>query len=231
MRLRILTRLMLAAVILVPALLAARPASANVFRLILYRRNCETVTAYVVYDSFSVGVRPTYAVFQVDVNGNGVFGEAGEPTRYVRLNEQLRGQSLVSARMSFPAQKEGKTIAVTAYELDSAGNKVSDQLEPVSYVCANKPAFDRLPANTGIVIPGVGVTAKVNVEALSVYSLPSRDSILLGGLGRSQQLNVIARNTRGDWVKIEFQGGAGWIMWQTQALLLGPYQTLPIAEE
>lgn len=231
MRLRFVTRLMFAMAILFPALISTHPASANVFRLILYRRNCESVTAYVVYDSFSVGTRPTYAVFQVDLNGNGVFGEAGEPTTYVRLNEQLAGQSLVSTRLRFKAQKEGTPIAVTAYELDSAGTLVSGQLEPVQYVCANRPVFDRLPANTGIVIPGVGVTAKVNVEAIQVYSAPSADSTLLGGLARGQQVNVTARNRRGDWVKIEFQGGAGWLMWQTQVLLLGPYQELPIAEQ
>jgi hypothetical protein len=225
---RNLTRLILAGVILLPVVFAAQPASANVSRLVLHRRTCTSITAYVVYDSFSGGIAPFYAVFTVDLNGNGIFGEAGETTSYVQLNSKLGESSMAGTHMLFPVQDEGTTIAVTAYEVDSAGRPVSPQLEPVSYQCANRPAFDPIPPNTGIAVPDVGITARVAVQAVKVYSEPSVNSVLLGGLGNDQVVNVKARNERGDWVKIDFRGGDGWIMWQTQVYLIGPYKTLPV---
>lgn len=226
---RALTRLILVGLMTLPVLLSAHPASANVSRLTLHRRNCAGVTAYVVYDSFSVGTAPYYAVFQADVNGNGVFGEAGEPTRYAKLVSDGGGQVLASARLNFKPQPEGTVIAVTAAEIDSAGNLVSGQLEPIRFECKNRPAFELLGGPEGIVIPpGLAVTATVNVERISVFSAPSGNAIVLAGLGRGQTVNVRGRNTRGDWVLIDFEGGSGWIMWQTQALLFGPYQSLPI---
>jgi hypothetical protein len=135
---------------------------------------------------------------------------------------------MVSTHMRIPVQDEGTTISVTAYEVDSAGRAVSAQLEPVSYQCTYRPAYDPIPPNTGIAIPGVGITARVTVQAVKVYSKPTIDSVLLGGLGNDQVVNVKARNQRGDWVKIDFQGVDGWIMWQTQVYLIGPYRTLPV---
>jgi hypothetical protein len=170
-------------------------------------------------------------VFAVDLNGNGIFGEAGEISSHVRLNSTLGAESMVSTHMRIPVQDEGTTISVTAYEVDSAGRPVSAQLEPVSYQCANRPAYDPIPPNTGIAIPGVGITARVTVQAVKVYSKPTIDSVLLGGLGNDQVVNVKARNQRGDWVKVDFRGVDGWIMWQTQVYLIGPYRTLPIATE
>jgi hypothetical protein len=208
-------------------LLAPTPARANVTGVVLHTRTCGTVTAYLSYDSFSEGAPPFFAVFAVDLNNNGVFGEASEPIRYIRVVTG-GGLQLVGARMAFRALPEGSTIAVTAYEIDSAGVQVSRQVEPVRYTCAHRPAKDPLPPNTGIPIPGVGVVAKVRIDAVTVYSGPSAFSSPLGGLGKGAFVNVVARNQRGDWVQVEFKGRLGWIMWQTQAILFGPYSTLPV---
>lgn len=228
MRLRFMVRLVLVGALMLPVMLNAAPASANVTRLVLHRRTCQNVTAYAVYDGFSGGVPPFYAVFAADLNGNGVFGEPGEPVTYVRVNSTIEEPSTVGTRLTFRALPEGSTISVTAYEVDNAGNLVSAQLEPVSYECTHRPALDPLPANTGITAPTVAVTARILVESVRVYSGPSGDSMILGALGRNAIANVTARNARGDWVRIDFQGGAGWIMWQTQAALIGPSARLPV---
>ena len=216
-------------VLVVGTLLAVvpMPAYANVTALVLHTRTCGTVTAFLRYDSFSEGAPPFYAVFAVDLNNNGVFGEASEPIRYTRVAPS-GGPGLVGGRMAFRALPEGSSIAVTAYEIDSVGVQVSRQIEPVRYTCAHRPAKDPLPPNTGIPIPGVGVVAKVRIAALTVYSGPSAFTTPIGGLGRGAFVNVVARNQRGDWVQVEFKGGLGWVMWQTQAILFGPYSTLPV---
>jgi Bacterial SH3 domain len=214
-------------VIILSTLLAPSPAHANVTAIVLHTRTCGTVSAFLRYDSFSEGNAPFWAVFAVDLNNNGIFGEAGEPIRYVRV-APTGEQQIVGARMVFRALPEGSSIAVTAYEVDSTGVPVSRQIEPVRYECAHRPAKDPLPPNTGIPIPGVGIVAKIRVAALTVYSGPSVNTEPLGGLGRGALVNVVARNQRGDWVQIQFKGQLGWIMWQTQALLLGPYSTLPV---
>jgi hypothetical protein len=61
----------------------ARPASANVYSLVLGRRTCESVTAFVLYDSFSAGQPPFLAGFAVDLDGDGNHGEteAGQTVR------------------------------------------------------------------------------------------------------------------------------------------------------
>src|SRR5436190_1532270 len=110
-------------IVLVVGLLLAfapMPVYANVTALVLHTRTCGTVTAYIAYDSFSEGTAPYYAVFAVDLNNNNVFGEAGEPLRYTKVSPTGEAQ-LVGARLVFKALPEGSSIAVTAYEIDSAG--------------------------------------------------------------------------------------------------------------
>jgi hypothetical protein len=217
-------------IVLVVGLLLAfapMPAHANVNALVLHTRSCGTVTAYIAYDSFSEGGAPFFAVFAVDLNNNNVFGEAGEPIRYVRVSPTGDPQ-LVGARLAFRALPEGSSIAVTAYEIDSVGVAVSRQIEPVRYVCTHRPAKNPLPPNTGIPIPGVGVVAKVRIPAVTVFSGPSAYTAALGGLGKGALVNVLARNQRGDWIEVDFRGQLGWIMWQTQVILFGPYSTLPV---
>ncbi len=226
-RFRIVAGVALVTTLILSLLLTQTPANANVTRLVIHRRTCGTVTAWVVYDSFSEGNPPFWAVFAVDLNGNGVYGEAGEPMQYVKLQGTGEAQQ-VGTRLTFKALPEGSTISVTAYEVDSAGTPVSKQLQPVSYTCAHRPALDPQPPNTGIAIPGVGIVAKVNVTAVKVYGGPNVKSDVLGGLGKGAYVNVTARNERGDWFQIEYKGQPGWIMWQTQALIFGPYSTLPV---
>ncbi len=209
------------------AALVPMPVYANVTALVLYTRTCGTVTAFITYDSFSEGNPPFFAVFAVDVNNNGVFGEAGEPIRYVKLSATGQAQ-VIGARLAFALVPEGSTIAVTAYEVDSAGVPVSPQVEPVRYQCAHRPAKDPLPPNTGIAIPGVGIVARIRFSGVVVYTGASVNSTPIGGLGDGALVNVTARNQRGDWLQIQYKGQLGWIMWQTQAILLGPYSTLPV---
>jgi hypothetical protein len=225
-RYRIVALSLLIPALIFGALSMATPARANVTALVLHTRTCGTVSAFIAYDSFSEGILPFWAVFVVDLNGNGKFGEAGEPMRYVKLT-QIGQVQQVGAQLRFAPLSEGSEIAVTAYELDSAGTQVSRQIEPVKYVCKHRPAKDPLPPNTGIAVPGVGIVAKVNITAITVYSGPTVKSEPLGGLGLGAFVNVVARNQRGDWVQIEYKGGLGWIMWQTQVLLFGPFTSLP----
>src|SRR5688500_9797120 len=95
-------------VLVVGTLLAPTPAFANVTAIVLHTRTCGTVTAYLSYDSFSEGGPPFYAVFVVDLNNNGIFGEANEPIRYVRVATG-GGLQLVGARLAFRALPEGST--------------------------------------------------------------------------------------------------------------------------
>jgi hypothetical protein len=209
------------------ALAETSTAQANVTRLVLTRRTCGTVNAFLTYDGFSEGTPAFYNVVAVDLNGNGIYGEAGEPIQYIKITPG--GQSvLVGAQLRFVPLPEGSTISVTAYEVDSAGVPVSKQVPPVSYQCKHRPALSTLPENTGIIIPGVSVVAKVNRAAITVYSQPSAASTPLGGLGRGDTANVLAWNQRHDWLQINFNGQSGWIMWRTQVILLGPYTTLPV---
>jgi len=202
-------------------------AEANVTRLILTRRTCGTVNAYLTYDGFSEGTPAFYNVVAVDLNGNGVYGEAGEPTQYIKITPG--GQAvLIPAQLRFAALPEGSTISVTAYEVDSAGVAVSKQISPVSYQCTHRPATNTLPENTDIKVPAVSIVAKINRAAITVYSAPTASSTPLGGLGRGDQVTLLARNQRGDWVQFYFKGQLGWIMWQTQAIMFGPYTTLPV---
>jgi hypothetical protein len=226
-RFRYITWLFVIVALIFVALAETSTAQANVTRLVLTRRTCGTVNAFLTYDGFSEGTPAFYNVVAVDLNGNGVYGEAGEPTQYIKITPG--GQTvLVGAQLRFPALPEGSTISVTAYEVDSAGVPVSKQVSPVSYQCSHRPAISTLPENTGIIIPGVSIVAKVNRAAITVYSEPSASSTPLGGLGRGDTANVLARNQRGDWVQIPFKGQKGWIMWQTQVILFGPYTTLPV---
>lgn len=209
------------------ALAGTTTAQANVKRLVLARRTCGTVNAFLTYDGFSEGTPAFYNVVAVDLNGNGVYGEAGEPIQYIKITPG--GQTvLVAAQIRFAALPEGSTISVTAYEVDSAGVPVSKQVSPVSYQCTHRPATKTLPENTGIVIPAVAVVAKVNRPAITVYSEPTASSTPLGGLGRGDEATVLAQNQRGDWVQISFKGQNGWIMWRTQVIMLGPFTELPV---
>jgi hypothetical protein len=224
----ILARLLALLLMCAALLTAAAPASANVSAIVLHRRTCSVVSAYAVYDGFSGGSAPFYAVFAADLNSDGVFGGSGEPKVFIKLNTALRQASLVNTRLRFSVP-EGTVVAVTAYEQDSNGALVSGQLSPVSYACTNRPAYDPLPPNTGIAIRGVGVTAKVQVDLLKVYSEANAESTVIGGLIVGAEVNVKAINSRGDWVQVDLGGGnLGWIMWQTQAYLFGPYKQLPV---
>ena len=218
--------LLLATVLILAALISVHPARANVTDLALFRRTCGTVNAFITYDGFSEGRPAFFAVFAVDLNGNGVFGEAGEPVKYIKVVPGGSTQ-LVGATLVFPPVPEGSSIAVTAYEVDSAGVPVSRQVEPVRYTCAHRPAKDKLPSNSSIVLPPVAVVAKINVRAVVVYSQPTVQSSVVGGLGRGALVTVIASNQRGDWVEVQTGGQTGWIMWETQAILFGPYADLP----
>lgn len=221
--------LLITVLIALSLMMTAAPARANVTRLVLHTRNCEAVTAYAVYDGFSTGSAPFYAVFAADLNGNGQFGEASEPIAYVRVNNTSGEPSTAGARLRFEALPEGSTIAVTAYEVDRRGRLVSAALEPVSFECTNRPALDPIPANTGIMIPGVSVIADITAASVTVYETPSGNAAIVGGLAENARVDAVARNQRGDWVRILFPGGGtGWIMWQTQATLLGPWRSLPV---
>jgi hypothetical protein len=209
------------------ALEQASPAQANVTRLILTRRSCGAISAYLTYDGFSEGTPAFYNVVAVDLNGNGVYGEPGEPLQYIKITPG--GQSvLVGAQLRFAPVPEGSTISVTAYEVDSAGVPVSKQITPVTYQCKHRPATNTLPENSDIAVPAVSVIAKINRNNITVYSEPRASSTPLGGLGRGDEVNLLARNQRGDWVEFYFKGQKGWIMWQTQVIMLGPYMTLPV---
>lgn len=228
MRFRSVFRLLLAALIMGSILVAVQPARANVSQLVLHRRTCEAVTAFVTYDSYSVGVSPFFVVFQADLNNNGAYGEAGEPTLYVQVTPG-RGESIdVGARLTFNALDEGSTISVTAYEVDSAGRQISAPLTPISYPCTNRPVLTRLPSTPPPTTANAVVTAQITDASVNVYSGPSVTSTLIGGLAKGMVVNVTGRNARGDWAQIQFEGGTGWFMWNTSAFLWGPYQKLPV---
>lgn len=228
MKLRAALRLSLALSLLAPLLLSASAAEANINSLSVHRRTCSQATAFVNYDGFSGGTAPYYIAFTVDLNDNGIFGEVGEPTLFAEVSGN--GSPLViGRRLTFRNQREGSFIAVTAYEVDSEGFFVGGPLEPVRYSCTNRPALNATASNTGIV-PRIAVVARVFVNRVEVYSAPSATSTLVGGLGLGQQVDVLGRNARNDWVQIRFNGGTGWIMWQTQARLSGAFAQLPIVE-
>ena len=214
------------ALLLIDLVMTTTPANANITKLVVTHRTCGTLTAYLTYDGFSEGIQAFYGVFAVDLNNNGVFSEAGEPILYIKLT-QGGGPQLIGGQMRFAPLPEGSTIAITAYEIDSAGVPVSKQVEPVAYQCLHKPARDILPENTGVDNPTVGVVAKVRHSGLIVYSAPSYYSAKLGGLGKGAFLNVLALNARGDWAQVQYKGKLGWIMWATQTVMLGQYSTLP----
>ncbi len=228
MKTRAALRLILALSLLAPLLLSASAAEANINSLSVHRRTCSQATAFVNYDGFSGGTAPYYIAFTVDLNDNGIFGEVGEPTLFAEVSGN--GSPLViGRRLTFRNQREGSFIAVTAYEVDSEGFFVGGPLEPVRYSCTNRPALNATASNTGIA-PRIAVVARVFVNRVEVYSAPSATSTLVGGLGLGQQVDVLGRNARNDWVQIRFNGGTGWIMWQTQARLSGAFAQLPIVE-
>src|SRR5215470_14532602 len=155
-RFRFLTWFIVVIALIFVALTETSTAQANVTRLVLTRRTCGTVNAYLTYDGFSEGTPAFYNVVAVDLNGNGVYGEAGEPLQYIKITPG--GQSvLVGAQLRFAPVPEGSTISVTAYEVDSAGVPVSKQITPVSYQCKHRPATNTLPENPDIPVPAVSV--------------------------------------------------------------------------
>lgn len=209
---------------------AAAPAQATTTALTIHTRSCAYVTAYADYDGYSQGTAPFYAAFTVDLDNDGIFGEPGEPTNFVTLTEGGTTPIQASTRLRFRALKQGAPISVTVYETDAEGVLVNGPEEAVQYVCRNRPDTAPLQGNTGGATPNVAVVARVFVESIPVYAEPDASSKLLGGVGRDQAFFVQGRNSRGDFVKIDFPGGSGWIMWQTQARLLGPWATAPILE-
>ncbi|MDW8298526.1 MAG: SH3 domain-containing protein [Anaerolineae bacterium] len=226
MKTRALMRLVVTVSLLAPLLLSASSAEANINGLTVHRRTCSQVTAYVNYDGFSGGTAPYFIAFTVDLDNDGVFGEVGEPTQFAQVSGN--GTPLVvGRRLTFRNQREGTFIAVTAYEVDSEGFFVGGPLEPVRYSCTNRPALNATASNTGIT-PQIAVVARVFVNRVEVYREPSASSALIGGLALGQQVDVLARNARNDWVQIRFGGGTGWIMWQTQVRLSGAFSQLPV---
>jgi hypothetical protein len=209
-------------------LITVTPAHANVSNLVLLRRSCGAINTLVTYDSYSEGRPPFFAVITADLNNNGVFGEAGEPTTMIRVKTGGNQRISVQGFLRFRPVPENSTISVTAYEVDSEGIKVSPELTPVSYQCTHRPALTALPNNENNSGANVAVTVRVAVSAITVYSQPSATTTILGGLPKGARANVLAINRRGDWIQIDFQGGQGWIMWKTQAILIGPYSKLPV---
>jgi len=205
----------------------ANCARADISQLQLGQRSCGSVSAFVQYDSFSEGNPPFYAVFTVDLNNNGIFGESNDPIVYVLVGPG-GSPGTVSAQINFPAVPEGSPIAVTAYEIDSAGAYVSPQLPPVSYICAHRPAVVPASANPGAPVPQVAVTVKITANAVQVYDRPSATGNIIDGLPHSAIVNVLGRNNRGDWILVQYGNTSGWIMWVTNAILFGPYQQLPV---
>src|SRR5258708_13406375 len=90
----------------------------NVVSVSFYRRSCGVVNAYATYDGFSEGTPAYYVAFAVDLNDNGIFGEAGETVRYIKTFP-TGGPVLFGSRLTFKALPEGSTIAVTPYEVDN----------------------------------------------------------------------------------------------------------------
>jgi hypothetical protein len=210
------------------------PASANVNTLIVGRRTCETATAYVLYDGFSAG-HPVYlAAFTVDLDGDGVYGEAeaGERTIFTNLGAGSSPSGYVKGVLKFSAVPEGTKISISAYEVDSNGRTVSRQLPAVSYTCTNRPQTKQIPADVPFVIPAVAVTARVTAETLSIYDSPKgTESKIVGGLAQGAIVTAIGRNSRGDWLQIAFGSGTAWIMWNTNAIVFGPYKSLPVTAQ
>src|SRR4051794_14306787 len=88
-RLRALFAGVIAVTVVLSAMTEVHRVHANISRLVLHTRTCGTVSAFAVYDSYSEGIAPFWAVFSIDLNGNGIFGEANEPTRYFTLTPTI----------------------------------------------------------------------------------------------------------------------------------------------
>lgn len=222
----------LAALLLFTTFALAAPASANVTRLVLGRRNCESVVAYAIYDGGSVGQPPYLAAFAVDLNGNGVFGEAeaGERTVFTRTGPNGTA-GYVKGTLRFPAVPEGTEVAVTSYGIDSEGHVVSGQLSPVRFNCTNKVQTSQIPAGAPFTIPSVAVTVRVTAsESMPVWAAPDGQQ-KIGGLAQGMVVTAIGRNSRGDWLQVVYGGGTAWVMWSTDAIVLGPYKSLPVTAQ
>jgi len=228
-----LIKVMAALLVALAVLGTHSPARANVNMLILGRRNCESVTAFVKYDGGSVGGPPYLAAFAIDLNGDGVFGDsiANEKTIFTRLGPNTTPATFARGIIRFPFVPEGTEIAVTAYELDSVGNRTSPLLPPVRFTCTNYPQINQIPASLPYIIPNVAVTARVRVGALNVFaSNKGLEDEIVGGLALGTVVTAVGRNTRGDWLQILYGNGTGWIMWNTNAIVFGPYKSLPITQ-
>lgn len=208
------------------------PASANVTTLVLGRRTCETVTAYVLYDSYSAGSPVFLAGFAVDLNGNGVYGEpeASEKTVFSKTGPN-GAAGFIKGQLKFPAVPEGTVISVTGYEIDSSGRTISRQLSPVSYTCTNRPQTNQIPASAPYTVPNVAVSARVTVSPrVPIFDAPNGKNEI-GGLATGAAVTAIGRNSRGDWLQIVFGDGTAWLMWNTNALVFGPYKSLPVTAQ
>lgn len=207
----------------------AAPASANVTRLVLGRRTCEGVTAYVLYDSFSAGSPPYLAGFAVDLDGDGLHGEPEALEKSIFTKTGPSGAAgFIRGQLKFPALPEGSVISVTAYEVDSNGRPISAQLPAVTYTCTNRPQTLQIPASAPYIIPNVAVSARVTFSPrIPVFDAPNGKNEI-GGLATGESVTAIGRNSRGDWLQIAFGGGTAWMMWNTNALVFGPYKSLPV---
>jgi hypothetical protein len=220
-------RLILTVIMILTAFAVFTPAEANVSSLTVHRRSCGSLTAYAVYDSFSEGQGPFFAGFTADLNGNGIYGEAGEPTSYVRVLTGGGQAVKINTTLRFAPAAEGSTISVTVYEVDAVGTYISAPVAAVSYQCAHRPATDPLPSNANNA-PQIAITARVAAGAVQVYSGASVKSTLLGGLPRGARVTVTAINQRGDWIQINFKGQTAWFMWKNKAVLIGPFSLLQV---
>jgi hypothetical protein len=215
---------------LLVTLITRQPTRAAVSELTLHRRSCAGVTAYVLFDGFAVGKAPYYIAFAADLNGNGIYGEADEALVYVRA--RIRGQAFkLGGRLNFPtALRDGDQVSVMAYEIDNAGVVRTSAVGPVTYTCSSRVALDpTTESGSGNVQSAVIVV--IDVEATQVYAAADPSSKVLGGVGKGQRVNVLAIHPRGDWAKIAFGGGSGWILWRTNGRLLGPRDAVPVSSE
>jgi hypothetical protein len=134
----------------------------------------------------------------------------------------------VRGQIKFAAVPEGTVISVTGYEIDSGGRIISAQLPAVSYACTNRPQTRQIPATAPFIIPAVAVSARVTFSPrIPIFAAPDGKTEI-GGLATGATVTAIGRNSRGDWLEIIFGDRTARMMWRTNAIVLGPYRSLPV---
>lgn len=226
-RTAVLVSIALASACLSIATTPAHPAQAAVSKLTLYRRSCAAVYAQVTWDSFIQGQAPFKVGFAADLNGDGIYGAAGEPNVTTPV---LTGGNVgirIGSRLVFPALAEGSTVSVTAYDVDNNGVRRSGYLSPITYTCSQRPELADLRVDNPSVVPQVASQLFLFTTSTQVYTQPLPTAKVLGGLAKGQSAEVVALNERGDWAKIRFGDGFGWVLWRTNALMNGAFAELP----